>query len=284
MELCAICLQPLTICSQCIRTPCSHTFHRICLSRMMQFHSEGATNRRRLPCPLCRAHLSTDVENASLVESGLPAGTEEDIRNLLEEYNSPVRHGETRTRRSPVQIIRTMVRGRRRRRRGLRSHTTSLRVSRRSLDMQLTESLRQEMQIQVREQRILGEQMTSLERILGVNQIQADARERYAELLDRVLRLGGRQRTLINLLTDERTYPRTRERILAAWMNAWSQEDQEGFFVRQNNLILRMAGFRQVFEERGRDHIFGVPSMRYCFAAVVWLVAGGVLWTMWNLF
>ena len=150
--------------------------------------------------------------------------------------------------------------------------------------MQLTESLRQEMQIQVREQRILGEQMTSLERILGVNQIQADARERYAELLDRVLRLGGRQRTLINLLTDERTYPRTRERILAAWMNAWSQEDQEGFFVRQNNLILRMAGFRQVFEERGRDHIFGVPSMRYCFAAVVWLVAGGVLWTMWNLF
>lgn len=41
-----VCHLPKTPCSQCIRIPCSHTFHRMCPSEVIQSLPDGTTNRR----------------------------------------------------------------------------------------------------------------------------------------------------------------------------------------------------------------------------------------------
>lgn len=225
------------------------------------------------PCPLCRTLLPLSITDNSPVKSGLPEGAEEDFSNLQDGYNSPQRNRENGNRHSPVQIIRTMIRDRRRRRRGWRYRTSSIRRTGAGLDVQLTESLREEMQSQIHEQQEIRERMDILERFLEGENVWQEAHRQYSYIAQGIRDLCRRQRILTHCLTRERQHPGTRRRILAAWANALSSEDRDEFFATQNDLLTRMISFRQAVEERGNGSIRSTSFHKTCVLALGIVVA-----------
>lgn len=68
-EDCSVCLSPMS--DGCVKTPCGHYFHDICLQQYFLV-SHTARSRTRASCPLCRASLRAPLPVSATASSGRP--------------------------------------------------------------------------------------------------------------------------------------------------------------------------------------------------------------------
>lgn len=254
---------------------------------MLRIDSTARRDHHRISyCPLCRAILPRDVDRNSPLRSGLPDGESGELADLEAEYcisEGPVNRNPNRTRRSPVQIIRSMIRERRQRRarlprQGDESGNAYLTGNENAeLDIQLRDSLVREREDLAQRQARLADRVSAYENLVD-SYTQESLRTEFTGMFEDILnenrRLRRHYRNLLDVVTRHRRFPNTRRRIVLAWGTAWPEELRERFVRRQRILAGRLRRLRGLV---GESEQTGGEDGGEMFRAVLRAVLVGVV-------
>lgn len=310
MEHCSICLSALTSSSHCIRTPCGHVFHRLCIFRMIRVNRGlRIIGRSRPPtCPICRTRISSDMRAFTPIQTNteLPVG-EATIRTNIETQSNAggisVNERQNRNRFSPVRLLRGLVREcqqRRGRRQNYQTGNSSLNDEEAnssindhernsSINIQDESSstedqargslVREDFYTRLRAhmdqlrfnliqvQNRLGVRIFQLEyRIVGEDSLQSSEVELLALFTGIMLdhrQLYRQHRRIERVFSRQRRSPISRERLMSAWGEKWSHEDQTRFLRTQIQQSVRIVQLRKDLEiQEGSLSVPQIPARR----------------------